>query len=68
MEVTMPKRTQSYREWQMEKLADPERGASYLNTALRDSNEAFLIALDKVGRAREIAINHHSPGADSSGS
>jgi len=64
----MPKRTQTYKDWQMDKLADSQRAASYLNAALRDSNEAILIALDKVGRAHEIAINHHSPGADSSGS
>jgi len=51
----MPKRTQSYRSWQMEKLADPKRASSYLNAALQDSTESFLIALGKVAQARQMA-------------
>lgn len=51
----MPKRTRSYRSWQMEKLADPGRAANYLNAAFRDSSEAFLVALSKVAQAKQMA-------------
>jgi probable addiction module antidote protein len=51
----MPRRTTSYREWQMQKLSNPERAISYLNAALRDSNDAFLIALGKVAQANQMA-------------
>jgi DNA-binding phage protein len=39
----------------MEKLANPERAASYLNAALQDSTESFLIALGKVAQANRIS-------------
>jgi probable addiction module antidote protein len=51
----MPKKTQSYRAWQMEKLADPKHSANYLNSALQDSTEAFLVAVGKVLQARQIS-------------
>ncbi len=38
----------------MEKLAQPDRAASYLNTALQDSAESFLIALGKVAQANGL--------------
>lgn len=50
----MPKRRQSFRVWQMEKLSDPERAVSYLNVALNDSTESFLVALGKVAQARQM--------------
>lgn len=50
----MPKRTRSYRSWQMAKLANPDRAANYLNAAFQDSSEAFLIALSKVAQARQM--------------
>jgi probable addiction module antidote protein len=51
----MPKKTQPYRAWQMEKLADPRHSANYLNAALQDSTEAFLIAVGKVLQARQVS-------------
>jgi probable addiction module antidote protein len=50
----MPKK-RSYRGWQLEKLANPERAASYLQNALEDSPEQFLIALGKVAQARQMS-------------
>lgn len=50
----MPKRRQSFRVWQMGKLSDPGRAASYLNAALSDSTESFLVALGKVAQARQM--------------
>ena len=47
----MPKRTRTYESWQMEKLANPARAASYLNATLQDSPELLLLALEKVARA-----------------
>jgi probable addiction module antidote protein len=51
----MPKRTQSFRAWQLAKLSDPQRAASYLNAAYSDSKESFLIALGKVAQANQMA-------------
>jgi DNA-binding phage protein len=48
----MPKRTSSYRAWQLEKLSDPRIAANYLNAALEDSPDGFLTALGKVAQAR----------------
>jgi DNA-binding phage protein len=39
----------------MEKLANPDRVASYLNAALQDSTESFLIALGKVAQANRMS-------------
>jgi probable addiction module antidote protein len=51
----MPKTTKSYRSWQLEKLTDPERAASYLNAALQDSPELFQSALAKVAQANQMS-------------
>ena len=51
----MPKRTQSYDAWQLEKLANPKLAAGYLNSALEESQEMFQIALRKVAQARQMA-------------
>lgn len=51
----MPKRTEAYDSWQLEKLSDPEIAATFLNAALEDSSEMFLIALRKVAQARQMA-------------
>jgi len=51
----MPKRTRSYRESLLEDLRDPAEAALYLNAAIEDSPEMFLIALKDVAEAKEIA-------------
>ncbi len=51
----MPKRTQSYDAWQMDKLTLPGAAASFLNAARADSNEMFLVALRKVAQAHQMA-------------
>jgi probable addiction module antidote protein len=51
----MPKRTSSYRAWQTEKLANPVLAARYLDVAMEDSQESFLIALRNVAQARQMA-------------
>jgi len=51
----MPKRTQSYNAWQMDRLSRPNAAMSFLNAALSDSQEMFLVALRKVAQAREMA-------------
>ena len=51
----MPKRTQSYNAWQMDRLSHPNAAMSFLNAALADSQELFLVALRKVAQAREMA-------------
>src|ERR1700733_10954790 len=51
----MPKRTQSYDAWQMDRLSRPSAAASFLNAAFADSQEMYLVALRKVAQAREMA-------------
>ena len=51
----MPKRTRSYREWQLEKLSDPEIAADFLNASLEESMEVFLSALGKVAQANRMS-------------
>ena len=51
----MPKRSVSYSDWQLEKLADPERAAKYLKVCMQDSEEVFLSALKKVAQANQMA-------------
>jgi probable addiction module antidote protein len=51
----MPKRTADYRTALLEDLKDPREAADYLNAALRDSEEAFLVALRDVAEARQMA-------------
>jgi probable addiction module antidote protein len=50
----MPKKTRSFRSWQLEKLADPKRAASYLNASLLESIDQFLIGLGKVAQANQM--------------
>lgn len=51
----MTKRTKDHQTWLIEKLSDPARAASYLNTAREDSREMFLEALRDVAQARQMA-------------
>jgi len=51
----MPKKARPFRSWQLEKLADPQRAASYLNASLRETPELFLVALGKVAQANQIS-------------
>jgi len=51
----MPKRTQSYNDWRLEKLKDPETAAAYLTAAIGDSPEMFRKALRNVAQARQMA-------------
>ena len=50
----MPKRTANYREGLLESLTDPQEASDYLQTALSDSNEEFLVALRDVAEARQM--------------
>ena len=50
----MPKRTRPYRESLLEDLQSPKEAAQYLNAAMEDSPEMFLIALKDVAEARDI--------------
>ena len=57
----MPKRTQSYEEWLIDSLKDPEEAAAYLNAHLAkdedadDDDELFLMALRHVAAAHGMA-------------
>ena len=51
----MPKRTREYRASLLEDLQNPEEAARYLNAALEDSDEMFLVALRDVAEARQMA-------------
>jgi probable addiction module antidote protein len=51
----MPKRTTDYRSALLEDLRNPMEAAYYLNAALHDSEEAFLLALRDVAEARQMA-------------
>ncbi len=51
----MPKRTRSYRETLLEDLRDPSEAAAYLNAALDDSDEMFLVALRDVADAQQLS-------------
>jgi DNA-binding phage protein len=51
----MPKRTRPYREWQLEKLTDPEIAAAFLNASLQEAPEVFLSALGKVAQANRMS-------------
>ena len=50
----MPKRTRPYRESLLKDLQSPKEAAQYLNAAMEDSPEMFLIALKDVAEARDI--------------
>jgi probable addiction module antidote protein len=51
----MPKRVTDYRKTLLESLADPIEAAHYLEAALDDSDEMFLIALRDVAESRQMA-------------
>ena len=51
----MPKRTSSYHASLHEDLKDPVEAANYLNAALLDSEEMFLVALRDVAESRQMA-------------
>jgi len=51
----MPKRTRPYRDSLLEDLADPKEATAYLNAALADSDEMFLVALRDVADARQMS-------------
>jgi probable addiction module antidote protein len=51
----VPKRTQSYDSWQLNRLVRPAAAAAFLNAARRDSLEMFLVALRKVAQAHQMA-------------
>ena len=52
----MPTRTKSYGAWLQEKLVDPATAANYLNAAMNESREMFLVALRKVSEANRMAV------------
>lgn len=51
----MPKRTTSFRDDLLCDLADPREAAAYLNAAMEDSDEMFLVALRDVAEANQMA-------------
>jgi hypothetical protein len=52
--TTMPKRTTAFRDDLLADLADPQEAAYYLNAALEDSEEMFLVALRDVAAAKQM--------------
>ena len=58
----MPKRAREYRQGLLEDLADPNEAAEYLNAALEDSDEMFLVALRHVAEAHQMAKVAHGAG------
>lgn len=53
--MKVPKRTRDYRHGFLADLKDPEIASNYLNAALEESDEAFLVALRNVAEARQIS-------------
>jgi probable addiction module antidote protein len=51
----MPKRTRPYRESLLEDLQDSTEASQYLNAALEESDEMFLVALRDVAEARQMS-------------
>jgi probable addiction module antidote protein len=51
----MPKRTTDYRTELLQDLGSPGEASHYLNAALEDSPEMFLVALRDVAEARQMA-------------
>jgi probable addiction module antidote protein len=58
----MPKRTRPYRDSLLEDLQEPSEAAAYLNAALADSDEMFLVALRDVAEAKQMAKVAESAG------
>lgn len=64
----MPKKSRNYEAWELETLSDPVLAANYLNAALEDSQEMFLVAMRSVVQAqsqmtsvaREIGVQRES--------
>jgi probable addiction module antidote protein len=51
----MPSKTRPYREFLLERLANPEVATAYVSAALEDSQASFLKAVKNVAQAREMA-------------
>ncbi|HMF75589.1 MAG TPA: addiction module antidote protein [Bryobacteraceae bacterium] len=51
----MPKRVTDYRKTLLDSLTDPVEAAHYLEAALADSDEMFLVALRDVAESRQMA-------------
>ena len=51
----MPKRVTDYRKTLLESLSDTEEAAFYLEAALDDSNEMFLVTLRYVAESRQMS-------------
>ena len=58
----MPKRTTDFRDDLLADLADPKEAVHYLNVALEDSEEMFLVALRDVAESRQMAKVAESAG------
>jgi probable addiction module antidote protein len=50
----MPKRTRNHDTWLYGKLTDPKIASNYVNAALEDSPEMFLIAMRNVAEAHKM--------------
>lgn len=51
----MPARNRSFQDLLLERLANPEVASNYLNEALEESIDSFLVALKTVAQARQMA-------------
>ena len=51
----MTRKTRPYRDLRLERLANPEVAAHYLNVTLENSPGEFLSALRNVAKARQMA-------------
>ncbi len=51
----MPKRTKKHETWLYDKLTDPRVAESYINAALEESQEMFLVAMRNVAEAHRMA-------------
>ncbi len=51
----MPKRTDDFNSWELEKLSDPALAARYLSALLEHAPEQFVAGLGNVARAHQIA-------------
>ncbi len=58
----MPKRTSSFRDRLLTRLAVPEEAAAYLNAAMDDSMDVFLEALRDVAQARQMSAVANEAG------
>jgi len=58
----MPKRTRNFRAQLLKDLADPREAAGYVNAALEDSDEMFLIALRDVAEAHQMSAVANEAG------